>query len=141
MPLYNDPSKWMYDGLASGYVTTIPKGHHTRAPVGSANVIWPVLQLDFFPLPYPISSLLIPQVLILTAPLIHMPILNSIQVCMSENQPVTCVKKHSVLGQDFYLKILFTYILTTFLNHQVKYKMETRTLCVSVVTFGLKSSI
>ena len=48
-PLCNDPSRWRHKGLASGHVGTTLKGHlHSRALIGSAKVIWPMIQLVLF---------------------------------------------------------------------------------------------
>ena len=94
-PACNDPSRWRYKDLAIGCVRTTLMGLlHSRCPMGSVKVIQPVIQLDlsfclscFFP---PDSTVLIPR-----APLINIPALNSIWVCISDNQPATCIRKYS----------------------------------------------
>ena len=64
-----------------------------------------MIQLGFFPLLYPVSSLLIPWVLIPTTPLINIPTLNSIWVYIPKNQSVTYIKNIPEFEKDFYLKI------------------------------------
>ena len=105
-PVCNDPFRWRNKGLASGPVRTTLKGHlHSTALVGSAKVIWPMVQLGFFPLLAPVSSLLIPRVPIPMAPLRNIPTLNSIWVHIPKNQPVTYIENIPEFGKDFYLKI------------------------------------
>ena len=64
-----------------------------------------MIQLGFFPLLYPVSSLLIPWELIPTTPLINIPTLNSIWVYIPKNLSVTYIKNIPEFEKDFYLKI------------------------------------
>ena len=57
-----------------------------------------------FPLLYPVSSLLIPVLTPRASP-IHIPALNSIQVCIPESQPATRIRKHSSIRGGLLLKI------------------------------------
>ena len=90
-PLGADCVQWpiqaRHKGLASGHVRTTLKGHlHSRHNMESAKVIWSVIQLNVFLCPN-LSSLIL-QMLSLRAPLIHVPTLKSVWVCIPENRSV-----------------------------------------------------
>ena len=84
------PSRERYGSLASGHVRTTLKGHHhSRPPCGqlrSSGQCSSALS-HFVP---PDSTVLTPRV-----PLIHIPTLNTIRVCILENQPAVYIRKHS----------------------------------------------
>ena len=101
------PSRWRYDSLTSGCVrTTLKSHHHSRPPCGqlkSSGQCSSALS-HFVP---PDSTVLTPR-----APLIHIPTLNSIQVCIRENQPATYIRKHysTQVGYLFENYWLHTYL-------------------------------
>ena len=91
----HSPSRGRYDSLANGRVkTTLESPHHSRPPCGqlrSSGQCYSVLS-RFIP---PDSTMLTPR-----APLIYTPSLNSIWVCILENQPA-CIRKHSSIWGGF----------------------------------------
>ena len=116
----NDPYRWRYKGLASGHVRTTLKGHlHSRHHMESAKVIWTVIQLDVFLCL--ICSSLILQMLSLRAPLIHIPTLKSVWVCIPENQSAVHNNNNNkiLVFEKFYLKIT-GYIHITFQPSQIE---------------------
>ena len=113
----SDPSRWRYKDLAIGCVRTTLKGHlHSGRPMGSAKVIGycsslilPSALSRFFP---PDSTVLTPR-----ATLIKIPALNSIWVCIPENQPATCIRKHSsthggLLFENYWLHMYLKHFKT-----------------------------
>ena len=143
-PECNDPSGWRYKGLVIGCVRTTLRGHHhSRLPCGQlrssgqwSSLILPSALPCFFPPDY---TVLTPR-----APLIHIPALNSIRVCIPENQPATHIRKPSSICGGFLLKITGYTCIYNILTcpPPIKHKMvETRTFCVNVVTYGLKFTI
>ena len=143
-PMCNDPSRWRYKGLVIGCVRTTLRGHlHSRPPWAQlrssgqwSSLILPSALPCLFP---PDSTVLTPR-----APLIHIPALNSIRVCIPENQPATHIRKPSSICGGFLLKITGYTCIYNILTcpPPIKHKMvETRTFCVNVVTYGLKFTI
>ena len=102
------PSRGRYGSLASGRVkTTLESHHHSRPPCGQlrssdqcSSAVSHFILLD--------STVLTPRV-----PLIHIPALNSIRVCILENQPATYIRKHSRIRGGFLFE---NYWLHTFYN-------------------------
>ena len=104
-PKCNDPSRWRYKGLVIECVRTTLKGHrHSKLSWGQlrssgqwSSLILPSALPCFFP---PDSTVLTPR-----ASPIHIPALNSIQVCIPESQPATHIRKHSSIRGGLLLKI------------------------------------
>ena len=72
--------------------------------MGSAQVVWPVIQPD----PSLCFTLFLPSWFHSVDPKaspIHIPALNSIQVCIPESQPATHIRKHSSIRGGLLLKI------------------------------------
>ena len=76
-----------------------------------SSLILPSALPCFFP---PDSTVLIPR-----ATLIQIPALNSIRVCIPENQPATRIRKHSIIWEDFYWKLLVTHVPVNILTLNV----------------------
>lgn len=108
-PACNDPSKW---GIKAWSVDMLhnPEGPSSLSPHRVSQGHLAHDPAWFFPLLYPVSSLLIPQVLILTIPLINIPTPNSIWVYIQKKQSVTYIKKFQNLGRIFIWKFLVIHV-------------------------------
>ena len=144
-PACNDPYRWRYTGLVIGCIRTTLKGHHhSKLPWSQlrlsgqwSSLILPTALPCFFP---PDST-----VWTLRATPMHIQALNSIWVCIPENQPATRIRKHSSIWGGLLLKItgyICIYNILTPPHTPIEYKMEEkRIFCVNVVTYGLKFTI
>ena len=114
----------------------------SRALVGSAKITsgqWSSLN---FPSALFCPLLLITQVLIPRPSLIIIPTLNSIWVCISEDQPATCIKTHSsVWGGLLFENYCYTHNFNISKSPNRIQNCRNRLMCVNVVTYNLNFTI